>query len=212
VARLGARAGAECGASVSCLAAPLPILKGGTIPARRSTGLAAMNRTAKLVVSSLASFVVHVIDFISRKEEKALTSEIEEWIVEKEILYIIFSYPKRYAASKPCPERVVFKGEGWRAVYTEKGMNVLGGAPSEIRGLLQRLEQEHILNLQNLLRFLCEHSHKVRTEVEEFDASSRILGYVPADEISAEKSNFQIAVDEGFDLDFKWEVVKILPA
>jgi hypothetical protein len=171
-----------------------------------------MNRTAKLVVSSLASFVVQVIDSISRKEEKALTGEIEEWIVEKVILCIIFSYPQRYPASKPCPERVVFNGEGWRAVYTEKGMNLLGSAPAEIRDLLQRLEQEHILNLQNLLRFMCEHSHKVRTEVEGFDASSRILGYVLADEVSTEKSNLQIAVNEGFDLDFKWEVVKILPA
>jgi hypothetical protein len=172
----------------------------------------AMNRTAKLVVSSLASFVAPVIDVISRKEEKALTAEIEKWIVEKVILYIIFSYPKRYPASKPFPERVLFKGEGWRAVYTEKGMNLLGSAPAEIRDLLQRLEQEHILNLQNLLRFLCEHSHKVRTEVDGFDASSKILGYVQPDEISTEESNLQIAVNEGFDLDFRWEVVKVLPA
>ena len=174
--------------------------------------LAAMNRTAKLVVSSLASFVVPVVDIISRKEEKALTAEIEKWIVEGVILYIVFSYPKSYPAAKPCPERVVFKGEGWRAVYREDGMQLLGRAPAEIRDLLQHLEQEHILNLQNLLRFLCEHSRKVRTEVDGFDASSRVLGYVQPDEISAEKSNLQIAVHGGFDLDFKWEVVKVLPA
>ncbi len=171
-----------------------------------------MNLTAKLVVSSLASFVVPVIDVISRKEERALTAEIENWIVERVILYIVFSYPKSYPASKPCPERVVFKGEGWRAVYLEKGMELVGNAPAEIRDLLHRLEQEHILNLQNLLRFLCEHSHKVRTEVHGFDASSKVLGYVQPDEISTEKSNLQFAVNEGFDLDFKWEVVKVLPA
>src|SRR6266542_5617291 len=74
--------------------------------------LTAMNLTARLVVSSLASFVVPVIDVISRKEERALTAEIENWIVERVILYIVFSYPKSYPASKPCPERVVFKEIG----------------------------------------------------------------------------------------------------
>jgi hypothetical protein len=173
---------------------------------------AAMNRTAKRVVSSLASFVAPVIDTISRKEEKVLTAEIEKWIVERVILSIIFSYPRSYPASKPCPERVVFKGEGWRAVYLEKGMKLQGRAPAEIGDLLQRLEQEHILNLQNLLRFLCEHSDKVRTEVDGFDASSKVLGYALPDEMSDERSNLEAAVNEGFDLDFKWEVVKVLPA
>src|SRR6266446_8100387 len=166
-----------------------------------------MNRAAKRAISSLASFVVPVIDTLSRKEEKALTAEIEKWIVEKAILYIIFSYPKKYPASKPCPERVVFKGEGWRAVYLDKGMKLLGSAPAEISDLLHRLEREHILNLQNLLRFLCEHSHKVRTEVDGFDASSTVLEYVQPDEISTEKSRLQIGIDKGFDPDFTWEVV-----
>src|SRR5829696_5603313 len=126
--------------------------------------LAAINRAAKRAISSLASFIVPVVDIISRKEDKALTAEIEKWIVERVIQSIIFSYPKSYPTSKPCPERVVFKGEGWRAVYLEKGMKMQGRAPAEIRDLLQRLEQEHILNLQNLLRFMCEHSHNIRTE------------------------------------------------
>jgi hypothetical protein len=30
--------------------------------------------------------------------------------------------------------------------------------------------------------------------------------------MSTEKSQLQIAANEGFDLDFKWEVVKVLPA
>jgi hypothetical protein len=173
---------------------------------------AAMNQTAKRVVSSLASLVAPVIDTISRKEERILTAEIEKWIVERVILSIIFSYPKSYPAAKPCPERVVFKGEGWRAVYLEKGLKVSGRAPPEIGDLLRRLEQEHILNLQNLLRFLCEHSDKVRMEVDGFDASSTVLGYVLPDEMSDERSNLQVAANDGFDLDFKWEVVKILPA
>jgi hypothetical protein len=174
--------------------------------------LVAVNRTAKLVVASLASFVMPVIDVLSSKEEKALCAEIEKWIVERAILHIIFSYPKKYPAAKPCPERVVVKGVGWRAIYLEQGMKLLGNAPAELRDLLQRLEREHILNLQNLLRFLCEHSRKVRTEVDHFEASSKIVGYVQPDEISAEKSNLQMAVDEGFDLDFTWEVVKVVPA
>jgi hypothetical protein len=70
----------------------------------------------------------------------------------------------------------------------------------------------HILNLQNLLRFLCEHSRKVRTEVDGFDGSSRILGYVHPDEMSAERSGLQAAVETGFDLDFTWQIVRILPA
>jgi hypothetical protein len=126
--------------------------------------LAAMNRAAMHVISSLASFVDLVIDIVSRREEKALTAEIEKWIVESVIQSITFSYPKSYPTSKPCPERVVFKGDGWRAVYLERGMKLQGRAPAEIRDLLQRLEQEHILNLQNLLRFMCEHSRNVRTE------------------------------------------------
>ena len=153
-----------------------------------------------------------VIDCISRKEEKALTAEIEKWIIDGVILYILFSYPKTYPASKPCPERVVFKGNGWRAIYLEKDLKLQGRVPAEIVDLLQRLQHEHILNLQNLLRFLCEHSHNVRTEVDGFDASSRVLEFVQPDEISTQSSNLQTAVREGFDLDFKWEVVKVLPA
>jgi hypothetical protein len=174
--------------------------------------LAAMSQATRRVVSSLASFLMPVIDTLSRREERALTAEIEKWIVAKVILYISFSYPKSYPASKPCPERVVFKGDGWRAVYLEKGMKVTGRAPEEIGDLLRRLGQEHILNLQNLLRFLCEHSCKVRTEVDGFDASSAIVGYVQLNEMSAERANLQVAVAEGFELDFKWEVVKVLPA
>ena len=173
---------------------------------------AAMNRTAKRVVSSLASFVAPIFDTLSRKEERVLSAEIEKRIVERTILSIVFSYPKSYPAAKPCPERVVFKGEGWRAVCLEKGMKLQGRPPAEIAQLLQRLEQEHILNLQNLLRFLCEHSDKVRTETDGFDASSKVLGYVLPDEMSDEKSNLRTAVNEGFELDFTWEVVKILPA
>ncbi|MFL6951275.1 MAG: hypothetical protein ACJ8FU_24035 [Xanthobacteraceae bacterium] len=174
--------------------------------------LPAKNQTAKRVVSSLASFVMPVIDILSRREEKTLTAEIERWIVAKVILFISFSYPKSYPASKPCPERVVFKGDGWRAVYLEKGMKLTGRPPDEIGDLLRRLGQEHILNLQNLLRFLCEHSRKVRTEVDGFDASSAIVGYVQLNEMSTEKVNLQVAATEGFELDFKWEVVKVLPA
>ena len=174
--------------------------------------LAAINRAVRLAISSLASFVAPVVDIISRNEEKALSAEIEKWIVEGVILYITFSYPKSYPASKPCPERVVFKGDGWRAVYLEKGMKLTGRAPAELEDLLQRLEQEHILNLQNLLRFMCEHSHRVRTEIDGFDAPSKVAGYVQPDEMSAEKSQLQIAANEGFDLDFKWEVVKVLPS
>jgi hypothetical protein len=174
--------------------------------------LAAINRAVRLAISSLASFVAPVVDIISRTEEKAFSAEIEKWIVEGVILYITFSYPKSYPASKPCPERVVFKGDGWRAVYLERGMKLTGRAPAEVESLLQRLEQEHILNLQNLLRFMCEHSHRVRTEVDGFDAPSKVAGYVQPDEMSTEKSQLQIAANEGFDLDFKWEVVKVLPA
>ncbi|MFL5032926.1 MAG: hypothetical protein ACJ8E1_23935, partial [Xanthobacteraceae bacterium] len=65
---------------------------------------------------------------------------------------------------------------------------------------------------QNLLRFLCEHSRKVRTEVDGFDASSAIVGYVQLNEMSTERVNLQVAATEGFELDFKWEVVKVLPA
>jgi len=176
------------------------------------TGLAAMHRAAKRMVSYVAALVAPVIDTISRREEKALAAEIEKWMAERAIQYITFSYPKSYPASKPCPERVVIKGPGWRAVYLEKGMKLANGAPSEIKDLLTRLEQEHILNLQNLLRFLCEHSRKVRVEVAGFDASSSILGYVQPQETSAERASLQAAVEDGFDLDFKWEVVKILPA
>jgi hypothetical protein len=172
----------------------------------------AMNRTAKGVVSSLASLVGPVIDIISRKEERGLTAEIEKWITERVILSIIFSYPKSYPAANPCPERVVFKGEGWRAVYLENGMKLHGSAPAEITDLLRRLEQEHILNLQNLLRFVCEHSDKIRTEVDGFEASSKVLGYVLPDETSHEKSSLRAAANTGFDLDFTWEVVRILPA
>jgi hypothetical protein len=174
--------------------------------------LAVLKETAKRVGSYLAAMAAPVIDIISRREERALTAEIEKWLVERAILYITYSYPKSYPASKPFPERVVIKGRGWRAVYLEKGMKLADSAPPEIVTLLRRLEQEHIVNLQNLLRFLCEHSHKVRTEVAGFDASSRILGYVQPDEMSGERSSLQSAIDEGFDLDFKWEVVKILPA
>ena len=174
--------------------------------------MTAMNRTTKRVVSSLATLLMPVIDVVCRREERALTAEIERWIAEKVILYISFSYPKSYPASKPCPERVVFKGDGWRAVYLEKGMKLTGQPPDEIGGLLRRLAQEHILNLQNLLRFLCEHSRKVRTEVDGFDASSAIVGYVQLNEMSTERANLQVAVSEGFELDFKWEVVKVLPA
>jgi hypothetical protein len=165
-----------------------------------------MNRTAKGMVSSLASLVGPVLDIISRKEERAFTAEIEKWMAERVILSVIFSYPKSYPAAKPCPERVVFKGQGWRAVYLENGMKLHGPAPAEITNLLRHLEQEHILNLQNLLRFVCEHSDKVRTEVDGFEASSKVLGYVLPDEMSGEKS-----AAEGFDLDFTWEVVRILP-
>jgi len=171
-----------------------------------------MHRTAKRVVSTIASFVAPVVDIISRREERVLTAEIEQWILARVIVSITFSYPEQYPAAKPCPERVVIKGDGWRAVYLEKGMKLAGNAPPEINPLLHRLEQEHILNLQNLLRFLCEHSRKVRTEVAGFDASSRILGYVHPDEMSAEKASLQAAATDGFDLDFKWQVVKILPA
>ena len=167
---------------------------------------------AKRVGSYLASLVAPVIDVVSGREDRVLAAEIEKWIVEGVILSIVFSYPKSYPASKPCPERVVIKGPGWRAVYLEKGMKLANGAPSEIKDLLTRLEQEHILNLQNLLRFLCEHSRKVRVEVAGFDASSSILGYVQPQETSAERASLQAAVEDGFDLDFKWEVVKILPA
>jgi hypothetical protein len=160
----------------------------------------------------LGSFATPVIDIVCRREERALTAEIERWIAEKVIVYISFSYPKSYPASKPCPERVVIKGDGWRAVYLEKGMKVTGTPPEEIGDLLRRLAQEHILNLQNLLRFLCEHSRKVRTEVDGFDASSAIVGYVQLNETSTERTNLQLAVTEGFELDFKWEVVKVLPA
>jgi hypothetical protein len=160
----------------------------------------------------LGSFATPVIDIVCRREERALTAEIERWIAEKVIVYISFSYPKSYPASKPCPERVVIKGDGWRAVYLEKGMKVTGTPPEEIGDLLRRLAQEHILNLQNLLRFLCEHSRKVRTEVDGFDASSAIVGYVQLNETSMERTNLQLAVTEGFELDFKWEVVKVLPA
>jgi len=160
------------------------------------------------MVSHVASF----IDVVSRREEKALAAEIEKWMVEGVILHITFSYPKSYPASKPCPERVVIRGQGWRAIYLEKGMKLTEGAPPEIADLLRRLEQEHILNLQNLLRFLCEHSRKVRTEVAGFDAPSRILGYVHPHETSAERASLQAAADAGFDLDFQWEVVKIVPA
>ena len=173
---------------------------------------AAMNRTAKRVVSSLASFVAPIVDIISRKEERILTAEIEKWMVDKTILSIVFSYPKSYPAAKPCPERVVFKGEGWRAVYLENGVKLHGRPPAEIVQLLQRLEQEHILNLQNLLRFLCEHSDKVRTETDGFEGSSKVLGYVLPDEMSDENSSLRTAVNDGFELDFTWEVVKILPA
>src|SRR5262249_25631936 len=127
---------------------------------RRDKASAAMNRTAKRVVLSLASFVAPIVNIISRKEERVLTAEIEKWIVEGAILSIVFSYPKSYPAANPCPERVVFRGDGWRAVYLEKGMKLQGHPPAETAPLLQRLEQEHILNLQNLLRFLCEHSDK----------------------------------------------------
>ena len=173
---------------------------------------AAMNRTAKRVVLSLASFVAPIVDIISRKEERVLTAEIEKWMVERIILSVVFSYPKSYPAAKPCPERVVFKGEGWRAVYLENGMKLHGRPPAEIARLLQRLEQEHILNLQNLLRFLCEHSDKVRTETDGFEGSSKVLGYVLPDEMSDENSSLRTAVNDGFELDFTWEVVKILPA
>jgi hypothetical protein len=155
---------------------------------------------------------IKVIDIVSRREEKALTRDIERLMLAGAINYISFSYPKSYPAAKPCPERVVFKGEGWRAVYLEKGMKLTGHPPAELGDLLRRLEHEHILNLQNLLRFLCEHSRKVRTEINGFDASSAVLGYVHPGEMSAERSNLQAAVAEGFDLDFKWEVVKVLPA
>jgi hypothetical protein len=196
----------------------LPAVAGGALhrDGDNSAGLKmpreAMNRVAKRVASSLASFVMPVVDVLSRREERALTAEIERWIAARVILYISFSYPKSYPASKPCPERVVFKGEGWRAVYLEKGMKLTGRPPDEIGDLLRRLGQEHILNLQNLLRFLCEHSRKVRTEVDGFDASSAIVGYVQLNEMSTERANLQVAVNEGFDLDFKWEVVKVLPA
>jgi hypothetical protein len=174
--------------------------------------LAAIGRAAKLAISTLASVVVPIVDILSRKEEKALTAEMEKWIVARVIQYIVFSYPRNFPASKPCPERVVFKGAGWRAVFVERGLKLQGNAPAEIRDLLQRLEQEHILNLQNLLRFMCEHSRKLRTEVNGFGASSKVLGYVQPDEMSAEKSDLQAAVNEGFDLDFQWEAVKVLPA
>src|SRR5262249_27384862 len=170
---------------------------------------AAMNRTAQRLGSPPAYVTIKVIDIVSRREEKVLTGDIERFMVEGAINYISFSYPKSYPAAKPCPERVVFKGEGWRAVYLEKGMKLTGHPPAEIGDLLQRLAQEHILNLQNLLRFLCEHSRKVRTEVDGFDASSAIVGYVQLSEMSAERTNLQIAVNEGFELDFKWEVVKV---
>jgi hypothetical protein len=174
--------------------------------------LAAITRAVRLVISPLVSFVALVVDLVSRNEEKALSAEIEKWIVEGVILTITFSYPKSYPAAKPCPERVVFKGDGWRAVYLERGMKLAGRAPAEVESLLQRLEQEHILNLQNLLRFMCDHSHRVRTEVDGFDAPSKVAGYVQPDEMSTERSDLKIAVTEGFDLDFKWEVVKVLPA
>ena len=174
--------------------------------------LPTLKHMARRVASYLASFAAPVFDIISRREEKTLTAEIEKCLVERAILYITYSYPKAYPASKPFPERVVIKGQGWRAVYLEKGMKLADSVPPEIATLLRRLEQEHIVNLQNLLRFLCEHSHKVRTEVAGFDASSRILGYVQPDEMSGERSSLQTAIDEGFDPDFKWEVVKILPA
>ena len=49
-------------------------------------------------------------------------------------------------------------------------------------------------------------------EIDGFDAPSKVAGYVQPDEMSAEKSQLQIAANEGFDLDFKWEVVKVLPS
>jgi|SRR5215510_5078517 len=171
-----------------------------------------MNSRPNRAVSFFASIRRHVVDVIFRREERALTADLERWIAERTILSITFSYPQRYPASKPCPERVVIKGDGWRAVYLESGMKLTGDARSELLPLLSRLEQEHILNLQNLLRFMCEHSRNVRTEVAGFDASSRILGYVHPDEMSAERATLQAAAQDGFDLDFKWEVVKILPA
>jgi len=171
-----------------------------------------MNRTAQRLLSRLVFVANKVMDVLFRREEKVLSGQIEHFMVAGAISYISFSYPKSYPAAKPCPERVVFKGEGWRAVYLEKGMKLTGHPAAELGDLLRRLEHEHILNLQNLLRFLCEHSSKVRTEINGFDASSAILGYVQPGEMSTERSTLQAAVDEGFDLDFKWEVVKVLPA
>jgi hypothetical protein len=171
-----------------------------------------MKRAAERVRAHLISFIMPIIDVICRKEERALTAEIEKWILSGEILYISFSYPKDYPAAKPCPERVVFKGDRWRAVYLENGMKLLGHAPPEISDLLQRLGQEHILNLQNLLRFVCDHCRSVRAEASAFDASSQIVGYVHPKEMSTERSALQRTAEQGFDLDFRWEVVKIVPA
>src|SRR5215470_11951050 len=160
---------------------PSPPVRCGARDREKGMALSVMNR----VVSHLASVVMPVIDTLSRREEKALSAEIERWIMDRVILSILFSYPKAYAAAKPCPERVVIRGKGWRAVYRDRGMELVDRAPPEIADLLRRLEKEHILNLQNLLRFLCEHSDKVRSEVAAFQASSRILEYVQPDETSA---------------------------
>jgi len=168
-----------------------------------------MVHAAKRLVAYAASFVMAFINILSQKEERALTAEIEKWIVDGQILSITFSYPKGYPASKPCPERVAFRGPGWRAVYLEKGMKLVGQAPVELADLLNRLSHEHILNLQNLLRFLCEHSRRVQAETSTIEASSRILGYVHPAELSTDRLNLERAADQGFDPDFTWEIVKV---
>jgi hypothetical protein len=173
--------------------------------------LGGMSRAAKWVMSPVISFVAPVIDTISRREERELAAELERWIGERVIRSIVFSYPKSYPASKPCPERVAVKGDGWRAVFVEKGLSLSGDVPDDLILLLRRLEQEHILNLQNLLRFLCEHSRKVRSEVAGFEASSIVPGYALPGERSTEGSSLAAARGDGFDPDFKWEAVKILP-
>src|SRR5262245_39003154 len=91
-------------------------------------------------------------------------------------------------------------------------MKLQSSAPAEITDLLSRLVQEHIPNLQNLLRILCPHSNKARTEDDGFAASSQVLGYVLPAEMSDDKSRLRAAAHEGFDLDFTWEVVRVLPA
>src|SRR5262249_28265664 len=92
----------------------------------RTNGFPAIHRTANRVVANIASCVAPGVDTISRREERELTAQIEQWILARAIVSITFSFPEQYPASKPCPERVVIKGDGWRAVYLEKGMKLAG--------------------------------------------------------------------------------------